>query len=348
VVNEDYLPNPNVLERLPFRLAGRLPDDVREQVGEEASSAQWDLLLFYLAGVVVHRRVPVTAFEREILEHGMRWLDEPEESVPFEAVAAVAAASQAEIDRYLQRWRFVPAAPAGDAQEKAAVATVSEQPAARALLTAWRVGPDGDRTRAYCVVCDRDGWLAKVWGRVHQAMVFAHDRPPARLDVLLEAVRDGEPWTPYQRRLVQAAAPVWTRDGRRLDRTRLLGDQPEPFELVELGEDVGCSPGLPEHDGGDEAVAGGAAGHDRVLAVTRCWAQPAGDDRTRTRVYGVLVDAPDMIGRVRQECAEVVRRASGGPVAIEVAVPAEAPQRHRRLLDQSVVLWQQDDRSGSE
>jgi hypothetical protein len=122
--------------------------------------------------------------------------------------------------------------------------------------------------------------------------------------------------------------------------------QGRPFELVELGDEVGCFPGVPDQDGVDRAMAGWAMSHDQVLAVTRCWAQPPDDDTQRIRVYGVLVDAPDKVDPARQESAEVVRAASGGRVAIEVMVPAEnPPQRQRRVLDQSVLLWELDGRT---
>jgi hypothetical protein len=117
--------------------------------------------------------------------------------------------------------------------------------------------------------------------------------------------------------------------------------QGRPFELVELGDDVGCFPGVPDQDGVDRAMAGWAMRHDQVQAVTRCWAQPRDDDTQRIRVYGVLVDAPDAVGPAREESAEVVRAASGGRVAIEVIVPADdPPQRQRRVLGQSVLLWE--------
>jgi hypothetical protein len=91
--------------------------------------------------------------------------------------------------------------------------------------------------------------------------------------------------------------------------------QGRPFELVELGDEVGCFPGVPDQDGVDRAMAGWAMSHDQVLAVTRCWAQPPDDDTQRIRVYGVLVDAPDKVDPARQESAEVVRRpvAGGSP-----------------------------------
>jgi hypothetical protein len=122
--------------------------------------------------------------------------------------------------------------------------------------------------------------------------------------------------------------------------------QGRPFELVELGDDVGCFPGVPDQDGVDRAMAGWAMRHDQVLAVTRCWAQPRDDDTQRIRVYGVLVDAPDAVGRARQESAEVVRAAGGGRVTIEVIVPTDdPPQRQCRVLDRSVLLWELDDRT---
>jgi hypothetical protein len=162
-----------------------------------------------------------------------------------------------------------------------------------------------------------------------------------RSGVVLEAVVEGEVWPPYHRRLVQAAVPIWVADGVALHLGGLLADQPEPLEVVPVGDDLVFFPGPADHDAVDIAVAAWAAYHDHVVALTRGWAQQREGDETRLRVYAVVVDDAAAASRVREECAEVVRRAVGGQVGIEVveATP-EAAERQRRLLDASVVLWE--------
>ena len=166
-------------------------------------------------------------------------------------------------------------------------------------------------------------------------------RVPARSGVVLEAVVAGEVWPPDHRRLVRAAVPIWVADGVSLDLGRLLADQPEPLEVVPVGDDMVFFPGPADHDAVDTAVAAWAAYRDHVVAVTRCWAQHREGDESRLRVYAVVVDDAAAAPRVREECAEVVGRAVGGQVGIEVveATP-EAAERHRRLLDASVVVWE--------
>ncbi len=108
-----------------------------------------------------------------------------------------------------------------------------------------------------------------------------------------------------------------------------------------LSDDTVFFPGLPDHDAVDEAARAWAASRDYVLAVARCWGQPTDDDDVRVRIYGVLVANDDVVAPIRAECAEVVRRAGGGEVAIEVVVPSEElPDRQRRLFDHAVVLWE--------
>jgi hypothetical protein len=63
----------------------------------------------------------------------------------------------------------------------------------------------------------------------------------------------------------------------------------------------------------------------------------------RTRVYGLLVDEPSAVATARDAAAGVIRRRTGGEVAVEAAVPRDdLPPHLARLFDVGVVLWDRD------
>ncbi|MDP9072499.1 MAG: hypothetical protein M3N68_14690 [Actinomycetota bacterium] len=332
-------------QRLPFRFAGRMSDEAREDLGQWAAQGEDDLLASWLAGTIWQERVPMTPEERDIVVAGLRWNDlyveDEEEKADYTWLERHPIVSPAEVEVLVARWRFEPAGPADDAVEQAAVDLLRQLEGARALLTAWRLSPEGERVRAYCIVGAPGASLSSLWVRTLYAMQSANDGTLlARSGVVLEAVIEGEVWPPYHRRLVRAAAPVWVAEGVALDLGGLLADQPEPLEVVRLGDNMVFFPGPPDHDAVDTAVTSWAAYRDHVVALTRCWAQRREGDEARLRVYGVVVDDAAEASRAREETAEVVRRAVGGQVGIEVVeASGELPERDRRVLDASVVLW---------
>ena len=143
---------------LPFRFAGRLSDNAREGLGEDAGEGADDLLASTLAGSILHERVPITPDERDIVVAGLRWLDmyeeDEEEKADYTWLERHPIVTPDEVEALVARWRFEPAGPAGDAVEDAAVSMLRQLEGARALLTAWRFSPEGERARAYCIV----GW----------------------------------------------------------------------------------------------------------------------------------------------------------------------------------------------
>ncbi|MDP9072497.1 MAG: hypothetical protein M3N68_14680 [Actinomycetota bacterium] len=120
----------------------------------------------------------------------------------------------AEVEALVARWRFELAGLAGDAVEEAAVSTLRQLEGAKALLAAWRLSPEGERVRAYCIVGAPGASPARLWLRAFYATRAANDgRLLARSGVVLEAVIEGEVWPPYHRRLVKAAVPIWVAEG---------------------------------------------------------------------------------------------------------------------------------------
>ncbi len=108
--NRDYL-----MYFLPFHLAGRLDDDLREAMGRDAAHGVIELLVPAIAGAALYHDVPLTAQERDLLREGLQWLDGPVGDLDRLPVL-----SEAEVDEYLRRWRLMPARPAGDVIEMAA------------------------------------------------------------------------------------------------------------------------------------------------------------------------------------------------------------------------------------
>jgi hypothetical protein len=333
--------NDRALQRMPFRLAGRLDDESRETLGSAAARGTWGVLALSLGGAIVRGRVPVTADELDVVRHALRALGEDEQARALEPVPTV---SQAEADEYVARWRFTPAVPTGDAVERAAVRGLEQLPGARALLTVWRESPDGSTVRIYVILAEPgEGTDLRLWNSLQSGLM--RDTLDGcllyRAGLLLEAVAEAEPWPAYHRRLMVAAVPVWAAEGVEIDAGRLLADQSEPLEVVELSNDTLFFPGLPDADGVDGSVAAWAVNTGHVLALVRCWAQAKEGGGRRTRAYGLLVGGDADAARIRAGCAEAVRQAAGGPVAIEVIVPAAGlSERHRRFVDEAVVLWQ--------
>ncbi len=100
-------------------------------------------------------------------------------------------------------------------------------------------------------------------------------------------------------------------------------------------------PGLPDHDAVDTAVVAWAKSVDEVLAVTRCWSQARDGDRTRLRVYGVIIGDLAMETWVRDKCADAARRGGESRMGIEVMAPRpDMDESQLRLLEGSVVLWE--------
>ena len=141
---------------LPFRFAGRLSDDSREILGEWAAEGAYDLLASVLAGDISRERVPMTPEERDIVVAGMCWNDmfeeDEDERAGYTWLERHPIVTPEEVEALVARWRFEPAGPAGDAVEEAAVSLLPQLDGAQALLTAWRLSPEGQRARAYCVV----------------------------------------------------------------------------------------------------------------------------------------------------------------------------------------------------
>lgn len=349
--DDDFLDG-NTSERLrslPFELADRLPDDRRQMYGHDAAVGEWGLLIQSVAGEAVLHGLPVTPEEKDLLVRGLRWVGEPHD---LAEVTVVGPVERAELSA---RWRFEPAPPAGDRVERFLVRFCRREPEAWALVTAWRHGPDGRRQRIWCLVtapaahpnvpADPGG----VWG-VALSRMEDEVAPRSQLveaGVLFEAVAADGDWPAYHRRLMRAAAPVWVRWGFSLG--TVVAAQPQPLTLVRLGEHGVVFPGLPDHDAVDALVAGWAAHAEDVLVAVRAWAQPGaeGEGDERTRVYGVVVSDEAQVGPARQACVEVVGRATGGPVAFEVAALGDSlPAPLRRLVDTGVVLWERPEPAG--
>ncbi|MBW3548795.1 MAG: hypothetical protein KY452_11770 [Actinobacteria bacterium] len=338
--DEDYLWIDNTsarLRALPFEMADRLPDDRRETYGEFAGMAEWDFVVQGVAGEAVLHGLPITPEEKDLLVRGLRWVVEPHDLAEARVIDPLERAELA------ARWRFEPAPPAGDKVEKFLVKFCRREPEAKALVTAWRHGPGGERQRVWCLVTAPGADPGNVWvGAVSPLTidVLGGDRL-AGAGVVLEAVAADGQWPAYHRRLMAAAAPVWVAWGFRLG--KVVAAQPQPLTLVGLGEGDVVFPGPADHDAVDALVAGWAAHAEGVQAAVRAWAQP-GDEaqgEQRTRVYGVVVDDQHRARAARATCLEVVSRATGGPVAVEVAAVNEGPPEHlRRLLDTGVLLWE--------
>ncbi len=332
-----------VLADLPFEMADRLSDDHRLDFGQDAADAQWDLLVQAVAGAAVLHGLPITPEEKDLLVRGLRWVGEPHDLSEARVIDPLERAELA------ARWRFEPAPPAGDRVERFLVKFCRREPEAKALVTAWRHGPDGERQRVWCVVTAPEADPGQVWGLA--LTLLAREVLPfsafAKSGLLLEAVAADGQWPAYHRRLMAAAAPVWVAWGFRLG--KVVTAQPQPLTLVRLGEGDVVFPGPADHDAVDALVAGWAAHAEGVQVAVRAWAQP-GDEAQgdqRTRVYGVVVDEEDRARPARQACFEVVARATGGPVAVEVAALTEdLPEHLRRLLDTGVVLWERPEHPG--
>ncbi len=201
-------------ERLPFRFAGRMSDDAREWLGQLGAQGEDDLLASFLGGTISRERVPMTPEERDIVVAGLRWNDlyeeDEEEKADYTWLEHHPIITPAEVQALAARWRFEPAGPGGDAVERAAVSTLQKLEGARALLAAWRLSPEGERVRVYCIVGAPGASLSSLWVRTHYAMRAArHHLPAGAPRTVLEAVIEGEVWPPYHRRLVQAAVPIW-------------------------------------------------------------------------------------------------------------------------------------------
>jgi hypothetical protein len=213
VTNDDFMPDDADLVRLSFEFAGRVSDSSRDTLGVMAAGAQWDQVIENLAAVIVHHHAPATAEEMEIVNNGLRWLDS---AVVGGTIDPAVAVSDEAVQAHLRRWRFEPAEASGEPYEQATLALLEDVPTATSLVTAWRIGPDGSHTRAYCVTCTRwdPFWgLQNVWGRVHSGWRKPMSgRTPTSLGVTLEVALEERPWTLYHRRLLEAARPVWTRD----------------------------------------------------------------------------------------------------------------------------------------
>ncbi len=337
----------SALAALPFEMADRLSDEHRQTFGGDAAHAQWDLLIQSVAGAATVHGVPITAEEKDLLVRGLRWVGEPDEMAD---VTVVGASARAELSA---RWRFEPAPPAGDEAEAFLVEFCRRTPEARALVTAWRHGPDGRRARLWCLVVAAGADAGQLWGLAVIGLekldvfwnVLLH-----QVGVLVEAVAAEGHWPAYHRRLLRAAAPVWVAPGFALG--AVVAAQPRPLTLARLRPDDLVFPGVADHDAVDALVAGWAAHAHGVAAAVRAWSQPgrAGrraaatvDGDERTRVYGVVVDGDALVAPVRDACVETVARATGGPVAIEVvARRGRIPAPVRALLGAAVVLWERD------
>ncbi len=343
--DDDYLEGDTewLLADLPFEMADRLSNEQREGFGEDAAYAEWEQLVQSVAGAAVLHGLPITPEEKDLLVRGLRWVGEPHDLAEARVIDPLERAELA------ARWRFEPAPPAGDRVEKFLVKYCRHEPEAKALVTAWRHGHDGERQRIWCLVTAPGADPGDVWvGAVSPVSIDVLDgRLPAKLGVVLEAVAAGGQWPAYHRRLMQAAAPVWVAWGFRLG--KVVAAQPQPLTLIRLGEGDVVFPGLPGHDAVDTLVAGWAAHAEGVQAAVRAWAQPGDEEQgdQRTRVYGVVVDDQDQARPARRACLEVVSRATGGPVAVEAAALDQGlPEHLRRLLDTGVVLWERPEPPG--
>lgn len=116
----------------------------------------------------------------------------------------------------------------------------------------------------------------------------------------------------------------------------------EPFVLVALLPHVAIFPGPSDPDRLDVAVRLWAEGADHVVGLVRAFYQTQAD-RERVRIYGVLIEDRADPDALRDSCADVIRRSSGGRLAIEVAVPSTSlPEAQQRLFDVGRVLWSLD------
>ncbi len=230
--DDDYLEGDTyrLLADLPFEMADRLPDDRRHVIGYDAAYAQWDQVVQTVAGVAVLQGVPITPEEKDLLVRGLRWVGEPHDLAEARVIDPLERAELA------ARWRFEPAPPAGDQVERFLVRYCRREAEAKALVTAWRHGPGGERQRIWCLVTASGADPGDVWvGAVSPLSidVLEGDRL-ADAGVVLEAVAAGGQWPAYHRRLMQAAAPVWVAWGFRLG--KVVAAQPQPLTLVRLGE----------------------------------------------------------------------------------------------------------------
>ncbi len=200
---QDYLEGDTewLLADLPFEMADRLPDDRRHVIGYDAAYAQWDQVVQTVAGVAVLQGVPITPEEKDLLVRGLRWVGEPHDLAEARVIDPLERAELA------ARWRFEPAPPAGDRVEKFLVKYCRHEAEAKALVTAWRHGPGGERQRIWCLVTAPGGEPGQVWvGAVSglRAGVLEGDRL-SDAGVVLEAVAADGQWPAYHRRLMQAA-----------------------------------------------------------------------------------------------------------------------------------------------
>ncbi len=217
---QDYLEGDTewLLADLPFEMADRLPDDRRHVIGYDAAYAQWDQVVQTVAqwdqvvqtvAGVPMQGVPITPEEKDLLVRGLRWVGEPHDLAEARVIDPLERAELA------ARWRFEPAPPAGDRVEKFLVKYCRHEAEAKALVTAWRHGPGGERQRIWCMVTAPGGEPGQVWvGAVSglRAGVLEGDRL-SDAGVVLEAVAADGQWPAYHRRLMQAAAPVGWRGG---------------------------------------------------------------------------------------------------------------------------------------
>ncbi len=343
--DDDYLEGDTewLLADLPFEMADRLSNEQREGFGEDAAYAEWEQLVQSVAGAAVLHGLPITPEEKDLLVRGLRWVGEPHDLAEARVVDPLERAELA------ARWRFEPAPPAGDRVEKFLVKYCRHEPEAKALVTAWRHGHDGERQRIWCLVTAPGADPGDVW----VGAVSPPEHRRARRKIAGEAWRGARsgrrrrPVAAYHRRLMQAAAPVWVAWGFRLG--KVVAAQPQPLTLVRFGQGDVVFPGPADHDAVDTLVAGWAAHAEGVRVAVRAWAQP-GDEAEgdqRTRVYGVVVDDQDQARPARAACLEVVSRATGGPVAVEAAALDQGlPEHLRRLLDTGVVLWERPEPPG--
>ncbi len=330
----DYL-----MYSLPFRLAGRLDDDLRDQLGSDAAHGVIELIVPAIAGAALFDGVPLTADERDLVREGLQWLDKP-----VDKLDPLPVLSETAVDNYLLRWRFLPASPASDAIEMAAISKAGETPGATALLTAWREGPDGIRVRAYCVVCSPRANIDRTWFMIERAMEEPlGGRHLPSVGVVLEAVQEGAIWGTYQRRMVEASTVVWQSRLRRLDLEGQLRDQPQRLELVELDDERAYFPGLSDRDAVDQTAMAWASAQPRVRALVRCWSQAAQGEKPRLRVFAVVVETGADVDQMRESGLGAIGQAMGGSVALEVIDAEGRPRGHqRRILDHGVLLWERN------
>ncbi|MBW3551532.1 MAG: hypothetical protein KY442_12270 [Proteobacteria bacterium] len=212
---EDYLWIDNTsarLRRLPFEMADRMTDEQRAHFGKFAGAAEWEWVVQAAAGDAVLHGLPITPEEKHLLVRGLRWVGEPHDLAEARVIDPLERAELA------ARWRFEPASPAGDPVEKFLVRYCRREAEAKALVTAWRHGPGGERQRVWCLVTAPEADPGQVWGLA--LTLLAREVLPfsafAKSGLLLEAVAAGGQWPAYHRRLMAAAAPVWVAWGFRL------------------------------------------------------------------------------------------------------------------------------------